>query len=74
MSSSTDATPPTISGGVLAEIRVPRETVNDDVVTVQEWHAAHAYSQSHPGSSGASSSFHRAPPMLSWPASVNAVP
>jgi acetyltransferase-like isoleucine patch superfamily enzyme len=26
---------------VLAEIRVPRETVNDDTVTVQEWHAAH---------------------------------
>lgn len=24
---------------MLAEIRVPRETVNDDVVTVQDWHA-----------------------------------
>lgn len=38
MSSSTDATP---ISGVLAEIRVPRETVNDDVVTIQSWHAAH---------------------------------
>lgn len=38
MSSSTE---PTSTGGVLAEIRVPRETVNDDVVTVQEWHARH---------------------------------
>lgn len=35
MSSSTD------SGTILCEIRVPRETVNDDVVTVQSWHAAH---------------------------------
>ena len=26
---------------MLAEIRVPRETVNDDVVTVQEWHVKH---------------------------------
>lgn len=26
---------------VLAEIRVPRETVNDDTVTIQEWHIAH---------------------------------
>jgi acetyltransferase-like isoleucine patch superfamily enzyme len=25
----------------LAEIRVPRETVNDDTVTIQSWHAAH---------------------------------
>lgn len=38
MSSSTE---PTTSSGVLAEIRVPRETVNDDVVTVQDWHARH---------------------------------
>lgn len=29
------------AAGVLAEIRVPRETVNDDTVTVQSWHAAH---------------------------------
>lgn len=36
MSSSTSETTP---GGLLAEIRVPRETVNDDVVTVQQWHA-----------------------------------
>ncbi len=34
MSTPTTAT-------VLAEIRVPRETVNDDTVTVQSWHAAH---------------------------------
>lgn len=26
---------------ILAEIRVPRETVNDDTVTIQSWHAAH---------------------------------
>src|SRR5579862_7409393 len=25
----------------LADIRVPRETVNDDTVTIQSWHAAH---------------------------------
>jgi acetyltransferase-like isoleucine patch superfamily enzyme len=36
VSSSTETTQKT-----LAEIRVPRETVNDDVVTVQEWHAQH---------------------------------
>jgi acetyltransferase-like isoleucine patch superfamily enzyme len=35
VSSSTDAT------SILAEIRIPRETVNDDVVTVQDWHAKH---------------------------------
>lgn len=34
MSSSTDTS-------ILAEIRVPRETVNDDTVTVQSWHATH---------------------------------
>ncbi len=38
MSSSTE---PNTTPGVLAEIRVPRETVNDDVVTVQDWHARH---------------------------------
>lgn len=36
MSSSTEPTPGTIS-----EVRVPRETVNDDVVTVQTWQVAH---------------------------------
>lgn len=42
MSSSTEPTPTSGSvAGVLAEIRVPRETVNDDVVTVQDWHARH---------------------------------
>ncbi|HMN41700.1 MAG TPA: lipoyl domain-containing protein, partial [Phycisphaerales bacterium] len=38
MSSSTDA------NSILAEIRIPRETVNDDVVTVQDWHAQHGES------------------------------
>jgi acetyltransferase-like isoleucine patch superfamily enzyme len=33
---STSTTP-----NILAEIRVPRETVNDDTVTIQSWHAAH---------------------------------
>ncbi|MFN7022175.1 MAG: DapH/DapD/GlmU-related protein [Phycisphaerales bacterium] len=32
---------PTSTGECLAEIRVPRETVNDDTVTIQDWHAAH---------------------------------
>ncbi len=32
---------PTTTSTILAEIRVPRETVNDDTVTVQSWHAAH---------------------------------
>lgn len=36
MSSSTDT-----STTFLAEIRIPRETVNDDTVTIQSWHAAH---------------------------------
>lgn len=27
------------TASILAEIRVPRETVNDDTVTIQEWHA-----------------------------------
>ncbi len=36
MSSSTDT-----SKTLLAEIRIPRETVNDDTVTIQSWHAAH---------------------------------
>lgn len=31
----------TASPAVFAEIRVPRETVNDDTVTIQEWHTAH---------------------------------
>jgi len=35
VSSSTETTQ------ILAEIRIPRETVNDDVVTVQDWHAHH---------------------------------
>jgi acetyltransferase-like isoleucine patch superfamily enzyme len=38
VSSSTETTP---QSQVLAEIRIPRETVNDDVVTVQDWHAKH---------------------------------
>lgn len=29
----------TTTASILAEIRVPRETVNDDTVTIQEWHA-----------------------------------
>jgi acetyltransferase-like isoleucine patch superfamily enzyme len=29
------------AAAVLAEIRVPRETVNDDIVTIQDWHVAH---------------------------------
>lgn len=32
---------PASTGECLAEIRVPRETVNDDTVTIQDWHAAH---------------------------------
>ena len=32
---------PTSTRECLAEIRVPRETVNDDTVTIQDWHAAH---------------------------------
>lgn len=40
MSSSTDQAH-NQAGQVLAEIRVPRETVNDDTVTVQDWLAKH---------------------------------
>ena len=29
----------TTTASILAEIRVPRETVNDDTVTIQDWHA-----------------------------------
>ncbi len=29
------------TAAILAEIRIPRETVNDDTVTIQSWHAAH---------------------------------
>ena len=31
----------TTTSPILAEIRVPRETVNDDTVTIQSWHATH---------------------------------
>lgn len=34
-------TPGAERADMLAEIRVPRETVNDDTVTIQEWHIAH---------------------------------
>lgn len=38
MSTQTSGADP---AATLAEIRVPRETVNDDTVTIQHWHAAH---------------------------------
>lgn len=33
--------PNSTAEAALAEIRVPRETVNDDTVTIQSWHVAH---------------------------------
>lgn len=33
--------PDSTAEAALAEVRVPRETVNDDTVTIQSWHVAH---------------------------------
>ncbi len=38
---SSPTSPDSTAANQLAEIRVPRETVNDDTVTIQQWHIAH---------------------------------